>query len=313
MLFEVVTLASLSGFYLVHIVISSVLSLFVALLLRRRYTESLKGVFLLSLFFNIAIPLLGYLFTLWLGYYLLRVRYAKVLKNTKMLNMQELDHEFPNVKRLFGEGSMVELMSNTDAPKAKRMKALSAVSEDMSRKNISLIKHSLSDRDDEIRLYSFSLIDGLEQDINTKIHRASLRFKAAEEKSDEYIEAAKELAYLYWDMVYFDLSDEVLKNFLVNESLKYAKIVFETDMSDTSMNTLLGKIYLEKKEYEEASTQFVMAIENGVDHEYIVPYLAELYFERGNYQSIRSMLSIVKSLEMNTMMYPVVAQWSHDG
>jgi len=114
-------------------------------------------------------------------------------------------------------------------------------------------------------------------------------------------------------MVYFDLSDEVLKSFLVNESLRYAKFVFDHDMRDTSMNVLLGKLYLQKKEYDAAATQLVMAIENGVNHEYVVPYLAELYYERGNYRSVGSMLNIVKSLKMNTTMYPIVAQWSYDG
>jgi len=312
MLFETVSFNSLVLFYFLHGVISSILACVVSIVLSKRYKDSKKMIFLLALFFNISMPLLGYLFTIWMLYYLLSVKYAKVLKNTKALNMQELDHEFPNVKRLFGEGSMVELMSNVDAPRALRMKALSVVSQDMSRKNISLIKHSLSDKDDEIRLYSFSLIDNMEQDINTKIHQASLRFTKAQDNIEK-ARAAKELAYLYWDMVYFDLSDEVLKSFLVNESLRYAKFVFENDLGDTSMNILLGKLYLEKKAYDEAATQLVMAIENGVNHEYIVPYLAELYFNRGNFKSVGSMLNVVKSLKMNTTMYPIVAQWSHDG
>ncbi len=311
-LFETVSLNSLLLFYLLHGLISSVLAFFTTILLSRRYKDSKKMIFLLTLFFNITVPLLGYLFTLWMVYYLLRVKYAKVLKHTKTLNMQELDHEFPNVKRLFGEGSMMELMSNSEAPRALRMRALSVVSQDMSRKNIALIKHSLADKDDEIRLYSFSLIDNLEQDINTKIHQASLRFTQTQD-SDEKSSAAKELAHLYWDMVYFDLSDEVLKSYLVNESLRYATFVFDNNMGDTSMNVLLGKLYLEKKEYETATTQFILAIESGVNHEYIVPYLTELYFERGNFRSVGSMLNTVKSLKMNTTMYPIIAQWSYDG
>ncbi len=310
-LFETVNLASISLFYLVHALLSSLMAYFAAVFLARRYKDSILIIFLLTLVFNIAVPVIGYVLTAWMIYYLLHVKYAKVLINTKTLNMQELDNEFPNVKRLFGEGSMAELMSNADAPKALRMKALSVISQDMNRQNIALIKHSLADKDDEIRLYSFSLIDNMEQDINTKIHQASLRFNTTE-SIDEKMAAATELAYLYWDMVYFDLSDDTLKNFLLNESLRYAQIVFDINMSDRDMNVLLGKIYLEKQELENASTHFVIAIENGVDEEYIVPYLAELYFERGNYRSVASMLNTVKSLNMNATMYPVVSQWKRN-
>jgi tetratricopeptide (TPR) repeat protein len=244
-------------------------------------------------------------------YYLLKVKYKKLLKNTKTLNMQELDHAFPRVKRIFGEGSMMELMSNENAPRQKRMKALSIMAEDMNQKNIALIKHSLADKDDEIRLFSFSLLDKLEQNINTKIHLASVKFEN-EADEEKRVNAAKELAYLYWDMIYFDLSDDILKEFLIKESLKYANIAFKYNMRDTAINILLGKIYLVKNEYEQAETQFVMAIESGVQKEYIIPYLAELYFERGNYRSIRAMLNVVHGLGINAKLYPVVAQWEAD-
>jgi len=310
MMTETATLSSLALFYMAHMLLSALISIGASFFLRKRYQDKFFSVFILVLFFNITVPLIGYFFTFWMTYYLLQVRYEKTLKNTKVLNMQELDHEFPTVKRMFGEGSMKELMSNEDAPKHKRMKALSAIAEDMNKKNIALIKHSLADKDDEIRLFSFSLMDKMEQNINTKIHQASIRFEK-EEEPDEKAKAAKELAYLYWDMIYFDLSDDTLRSFLLNESLKYARMVFDHDMTDSSMNVLLGKIFLAQKDYDEASTQFVMAIESGMRSEYIIPYLAELYFERGNYRSIRSMLNLVQGLGINSTLYPVIEQWKH--
>ena len=308
MLLETVTLKGLFEFYMVHALVSTLISLLVTFLLKKRYKDRAFSIFALAFVFNLIIPVVGYLFTLWMGYYLLRVKYVKRLKHTKTLNMHELDHEFPQVKRMFGEGSMVELMSNEFAPKQKRMKALAVMAEDLNQKNIALIKQSLSDKDDEIRLFSFSLIDNMEQNINTKIHQSSLRFEN-EKDPEKRASAAKELAYLYWDMIYFDLSDATLKAYLLDESLRYAKIVFEHNMSDASVNILLGKIYLAKENYEEASTQFIMAIESGMDNEYIIPYLAELYFKRKNYRSIRAMLNQVNGLGINAKMYPVIVQW----
>lgn len=309
---EEVTAGSLLVFYAIHALLSALFSAIPSYFLTLRYKDSWLRLFLLFFFFNMALPVIGYLFTLWLSYYLFHIKYALILKNTKMLNMEELDQEFPRVKRAFGEGSMVELMSNAFAPQELRMKALSAMAENMTQKNVAMIKHSLSDKDDEIRLYSFSLIDHIEHGLNNKIHEASLHFNNAKDEEQKF-SAAKELALLYWEMVYFDLSDEVLKNYLIKESFKYAKIAFSKHMNDTSLNVLLGKIYLAKKEYECAETQFVLAIENGLDHEYIIPYLAELYFLRGNYRSIRSMFSTAESLGMNTVMHPVVEQWKMHG
>lgn len=307
-MFEMATWQTLLQFFLLHLLIASIFSWAAAHLLRRRYQDTQGALFLFFLFFNISLPLIGYLFTLFLSYYLLYVKYEPVLINTKMLNMEELDQDFPQVKRSFGEGSMVELMSNELATHGLRMKALSAMAENMTQKNIGMIKHSLSDKDDELRLYSFSLINNMEHGLNNKIHEASLRYKNSQDEQSK-ADAAKEMALLYWEMVYFDLSDEVLKNYLINEALKYAKIAAAVRTHDKSINILLGKIYLAKEEFDNATTEFVIAIESGVESEYIIPYLAELYFQRGNYISIRSMLSLVESLKMSVTMYPVVAQW----
>jgi tetratricopeptide (TPR) repeat protein len=309
---ENVTLSSLFSFYMYHLYFSSLIAGICAYFLRIRYEDRWLKNFLFLLFFNMAIPGIGYLFTLWLSYYLLTVEFVKVLKNTKMLNMEELDQEFPRVKRGFGEGSMVELMSNALAPQTLRMRALSTMAENMTQKNVALIKHSLSDKDDEIRLYSFSLISNMEQALNTKVHHTTLRYKNSR-SADEKLAAAGELAFLYWEMIYFDLSDEILKKYLVEESYKYARELFVSDMSNTSINVLLGKIHLMRKEYEQATTHFIIAIENGVKREYIIPYLAELYFQSGNYKSIRSMLGVVGELEMNATLYPVVEQWRAHG
>lgn len=308
MLFDLITLGSLSVFYSVHLIISALVAWLGSYFLSFRYKDKRLQSFALLFFFNIALPGIGYIFTIWLSYYLRHVTYAKVLKNAKSINMEELDQDFPRVKRVFGEGSLVDLMADTLAPQELRMKALSVMAENMTKKNVSVIKNSLSERDDEIRLFCFSLIENMEQGLNNKIHEASLRYK--NEATDELrLKAGRELAFLYWEMIYFDLSDDVLKEYLINQSYHYAIEVFYHNMHDTGINVLLGRIHLEKNDYEKATTQFIMAIESGVEHEYIIPYLAELYYSRGNYKSIRSMLSYVKNLRMNATMYPVVEQW----
>lgn len=311
-MFQHADLLTLSLFYCFYILFALIIAIVGGQLLQVRYKGYRLRNFLFLFFFNMALPFVGALFSIWLVYYLLYVTYAKVLKNTKSINMEELDQEFPQVKRAFGEGSMVGLMADTLAPQELRMKALSAMADNMTQKNVSVIKNSLSEKDDEIRLYSFSLIDSMEHGINNKIHDASERYKNEEDETKR-LKAAKELAFLYWEMIYFDLSDEVLKNFLTNESFKYAQVCSWADMADSDINILLGKIYLLRKEYDNATTQFVMAIESGVDYAYMIPYLAELYFKRGNYRSIRAMFSMVDKLNLNATMHPVMGQWKAHG
>ncbi len=309
---DTISFGAFSLFYLSHLFLAALISGLGASYLTRRYKDHWMLKFAFLLLFNLALPVIGYLFSIWMVYYLLNVRYVKPLKNTKLINMEDLDQEFPHVKRAFGEGSMVDLMANTLAPQELRMKALSTMADNMTQKNVSVIKNSLSEKDDEIRLYSFSLIDNMEQGLNGKIHEASERYKHSIDEEGRLM-AARELAFLYWEMIYFDLSDDILKAYLIEESFKYAHMVAQARIGDAQIHVLLGKIYLHKEAYEDATTCFVIAIESGVEHEYIIPYLAELYFKRGNYKSIRSMLREVTTLDMNATMHPVVAQWRDHG
>ncbi len=55
---------------------------------------------------------------------------------------------------------------------------------------------------------------------------------------------AVELAHLYWDLVYYQLSDKDLRNFIIKEVESYSRYVLHHDDSNPEINLLLGKLYL---------------------------------------------------------------------
>lgn len=300
---------SLWKFYLIHGILSAVVSVTAYLLLRRRFEDAPLYIAAFFWFFNVGVPVLGYFFSAWIIYYLRTVEYATVIHNTRQLNLDELDQEYPEVRRVFGEGSMQELISNELAPAKLKLRALVALADKITNKNVSLIKHSLSDKNDEVRLFSFALIDKLERDINDSIHKTLERYKAA--KSDAArAPLAKQLAFLYWELVYYELSDEVLKAFLLDETIKYANEALRYNKVDMSMRKLLGKVYLMKKEFDNAATQLVVVVENDALDSYTYPYLAEIHFNSRNFRSVKAMMAHAKNLDMNPTLYPVVEQWS---
>ncbi len=301
---------SLAMFYLVHGSISLIIAIIASLFLKERFKNHIATIILLFLMFNIAIPGIGYIFTIWIVYYLLNVTYEKALTNAKYINMIEFENEFPEIKRVFGEGSMNELLSNDIASTSLKMKALVSMSDYITRENLALIKNSLSDKNDEIRLYSFAIIDNMERDINDKIH---IKLKEFQESNSSIAKAkvAEELTFLYWDMVYYELSNDDLKKYILNELKKYATIVLKVNLHHTNINILLGKVYLMEEEYDKAASHFAMAIEQEDETDYALPYLAEIFYGMKNFRSVRSLLSSTESLNMNVMLHPVVSQWKH--
>lgn len=296
-------------FYLIHGLLSLIFALMGMAVLRRRYSDERYTMVFLLFAVQMAMPIVGYLFGAWIVYYLRHVRYDKRLTHTRYIDMDDFQNEFVQIKRIFGEASISELLCNANSSSALKTKALASVSDNINQKNINLIKSSLSDSDDEVRLYSFALIDGMERDINDKIHQMLSAFEKAE-RLEQRIDLARDLAALYWDMIYFELSDADLKGYILDQVKHFARIVLGVFPGDSKVNIVLGKVYLMEQRYDEAATCFTLVIEQEGSSEYTLPYLAEIYFNLRNYRSVRALLATADGMKMNAVLHPVLHQWS---
>jgi len=204
--------------------------------------------FLFMFLFNFSMPIVGYAFSIWITLYLKHVKYEKVVANTNILNLDEFGTSFLKVERIFGEGSMIDLMNSEYAPKSKKLKALSSLANNATPANLKIIRETLSSTDDEIRMFGYAIINKAEKTLNIKINTQLEKFNEAKtflsmkdeddlenmhaegyKKYNKYYresmaEAAKELAHLYWELVYTELSHESLKEDFLKEVVKYITI-----------------------------------------------------------------------------------------
>ena len=301
--------------------------------------------------FNMAIPVLGYIFTLWLTWYLTHVKYEQKVISTNILNLDTFKNTFMKIERTFGEGSMINLLNNSYVPKAKKLRALAALAATPSPASLAIIKQTLSSSDDEIRLYGYSILNNLEKKINSKINK-NLQFiqektldKKSKEDKKQIANAAMNLAFSYWELVYMELSHESLKNNFLNSSINYIEAakeffikyieklsaeletlkkdplqkkqlhIIEEELQEayeklSHLYTLMGRIFLYKKMYEQAQAEFTIAKELLFeDSTHIIPYLAEIYFSIKKYSIAKSILNQHSSLRFNARFYPVIKQW----
>jgi len=126
--------------------------------------------FLFSFLFNFSVPFLGYLFTLWIFWYMINVKYEEKLLDTNVLNLDDFGESFLEVERLFGEGSMINMMNNEYVPKTKKLKALSTLSSNNSPVSLQVVKQTLASSDDEIRMFGYAIINKAEKALNEKIN-----------------------------------------------------------------------------------------------------------------------------------------------
>ncbi|MEO1938773.1 MAG: hypothetical protein ABGW85_09105, partial [Sulfurimonas sp.] len=213
------------------------------------------------------------------------------------------------------------------------------------------IKQTLSSSDDEIRLYGYSILNNLEKKINSKINKNlqlihdKVFSKKNKEDEKQIANAAMNLAFSYWELVYMELSHESLKDNFLNSAINYIEMAKEffieyvEELSDelediknnalekqqlhiieeelqeayakaSNLYTLMGRIFLYRKLYEQAQAEFTIAKELlPEDSTTIIPYLAEVYFSIKKYSITKSVLNQYDSLRFNAKLYPVVKQW----
>ncbi len=363
--------------YVIHIILSIILSYGVSIYLKGRYATTGKEIkkdkvrieaialegslfkllfkvslrknnritnFLFIFFFNLPIPIIGYIATLWISWYLKHITYEKKVILTNTLNLDEFATSFLKVERIFGEGSLGDLMTSPYAPKAKKLKALSSLAAHISPTNLKIVKQTLMSTDDEIRMFGYAIINKAEKSLNQKmnVHLEILEEhkKGIKVHSESVVaHASKELAYLYWEMVYTELAHDSLKNNFLNQSIHYLEFSKEyyngkieklcvdkslanqpdidndIELQDayktcSSLYLLMGRIRMFKKEYEQAKTEFTIAQELTPNNDtFVLPYLAEVYFLTGKYSIVKTLLGRAKTLEMNATLYPIIQQW----
>ena len=287
--------------------------------------------------FNLPIPFIGYILTIWIVWYMNHVKYDEQQVTSSFLNLKEFETSFLKVERIFGEGSLTELINSTYAQKSKKLKALSSLAANISPANLKIIRQTLTSSDDEIRMFGYAVINKAEKALNTKINQQLLLIKEesnkkAQQDNKKIAFAQKELAFLYWEMVYTELSHESLKEGFLHESLKYlnaSKAFFishiaqiEENNQDTeillhkdygavsSLYLLAGRIHMLSNDYSTALKELTLAQELLPNNNtFILPYLAEVYFITGEYSMVKTLLSDAKGLDLNATLYPIIEQW----
>jgi len=310
--------------------------------------------FLFLFLFNTSIPFLGYFFTLWLIWYMVNIKYEKSVAHTNIINLDEFQTTFLKVSRVFGEGSLINLMDNHYVPQSKKIKALSILASSDTPVSLHIIKQTLTSTDDEVRMFGYAILNKTEKSINARIDTYLQVIYSQNSKTDKDEEkiafAAKELAFLYWELVYTEISHDSLKSNFLSSAITYVEmakeyyiplldvivqsieehekkdVIFqdldglrrkrkkleETYAVCAKLFTLMGRIYMHQKEYEKAKGEFTVAKELLPEHStLIIPYLAEVYYITKKYRIVKTMINQTKELKLNAKLYPVITQWEN--
>lgn len=213
-------------------------------------------------------------------------------------------------KRRFGEASLREFATNHALSDSLRLEAFTILTQMGTPQAMQVIKKGLSDKNDEIRLLAFSVIDKLESTLGKEINVSLRKLRSGRDlDAKERLQLHKHLAKLYWESNYIGLSEKALYDYFTEESLYHLKVAEAIDGEDSEILFMLARIKLNNKAYDEAYALYMRALENGANTFKVIPFLAEIYFAQGRFTELKQVFTEYPVLSRDPLLGPVAAVW----
>ena len=299
---------------LIYISLAFIIAFIPTIVLKDIFRDRRILIYLFFLIFMIVIPFIGIILTIALALAIKFIVRSEKELDIRIMYMEDYFQSIPNVKRRFGEGALKELANSENIPLNLAMGALALLAEHPTSESFNIIKKLTANSNDEIRLFSFSIIDKMEHRINDFINDELKRFSEYEENTKEYFHSAKKLAFAYWKLVSLELADEILTAFLLEKVKQYAEIALKSGEEDLKLYALLGQAYFNMKDYKKAKEYLQKAISTKDiskerDKIEALPYLAEIEFMEGNYKRVKTLMREGRYLKFDKRFRAIWELW----
>ncbi len=300
----------LSAFLLFHSGASALAALPAWRLLPEKYRRPRLATMAFVFMVVFSVSAVGYLLLLWLNAVLLRRQQERRVVRASFLDTEALQSDLVAMPvRRMGEAAVQAIGGNEAVSRDMRMRAVLLLSE-MSVEmpgSMHLLKSGVRSQDDEVRMFSFSVIDSLEKRITGKIHERLQDFKNGD--GDKQGRAARELAALYWEYVHLGIVDEDFCRIMMRESENYARIAQKHLPEDPELLMILGKIALSRGNRDEALDCFTRGREKCSNPARFAAYLAEAYYDEKKYREAGAVMRAYPAYKFDPLMSPVAALW----
>jgi tetratricopeptide (TPR) repeat protein len=263
-------------------------------------------------FFGIClfIPSLGFaglLLAVWPGIALERHQKQDLYRR---VGVPELPFKPLNVQKqpIYGQAGMISVLRHAQDPE-RRIKALIATRQMTSQEAIPVLKEALRDPVDDVRLLAYSMLDAKEEEINASIRRLLERIE--DKKTTQLSKLHERVSNCYWELAYLGLAQgEVLRHALAR-SLEHLELALKTGADEPTLHVQRGRLLMHQQRWDEAGRAFDSAMARGIPAIGVVPYLAEIAFEKRDFKQVAEhMQKLGSSVRRSERLAAVAAYWT---
>jgi hypothetical protein len=305
------TAALLAQFFVLHGAASLVLAAFVRLALPVRYREPRNGVLALLFSFSFFVPVLGLIGLI--SAVLIAAWLPRLMPDLPFGSINPVEFVFPRreVRRRYSQGGLQQRLKDLDIPESSRMQTLLALQAMPARLANPILREMLADPADDIRLVAYGMLDVQEKKINGRIHQELLKLAEARDPALRQI-TLRNLAELYWELVYGDLVQGDLRQHAIAESTRYLDEALKAAQADAGLWFLKGRLLHANRDLG-AEEAFNLAVAHGIVESRVLAYRAEIAYYKRDFATVRALAAVLGKGQESPRLAPLVRYWTRTG
>lgn len=305
--------SALASYLLVHALACVLLSLFLFPLLSTRQARPRSAIIMLMLVCSYGVPVAGFVGVVVAAVVMRLYRKSATHGDFESLQMPEFD-QHQRRQGQFRHTGLRSLLGNVDAPLQARLRAMAALQYVSGRTASPLLRSVLSDPSEDLRLLAYGMLDSMEKRINSNIDVELTALELAQQETGKVsirtLAHTQRLSDLYWELIYQKLVQGDLRKHAVQESLRYCEWALSEESGNAQLWLRRGQLLHAQQRREEAGRAYEQARALGLPATRVLPYQAELCFDRKDFAEARSFMQELGKWNALPRLRPVVDYWS---
>ncbi len=225
--------------------------------------------------------------------YLLWHRFWKHTTPTYHFQRIELPHfSMPRHQRApaIRHGQIGRILQQNHLPLQLRLRSLLTLQSVPTRQSARLLRESLSDAQDDLRLLAYGMLEQREKDLSLRLQQALDQQAMGQEQDDsERAAAERTLAELYWELVYQNLSEGHMRQYALERTQHHVRQALRLAVRDAGLWALYGRWHLLQGDVRTAEAAWQVALRQGYPRLRLLPYLAETAYLQHDYVHLRKL------------------------
>ena len=194
---------------------------------------------------------------------------------------------------------------------AERFRAVLATKHLPARLAVPLLKQAQRDPSDEVRLYAFSRLEGMRDEIEKRIDALHAALDDAGRARQALVQLR--LAESYWELGSSGLAEGAVRSHALGRAEQHAGEACVIAPGNAAAEVLRGRVLLELRDPERAAAAFDAAMRAGYPRGRVLAFIADCAFQRRDFAGVRAALAELEaSPQHGADVRDVLALWLHD-